>query len=336
MSIKITEKINSPNQSSRYGYIPQLIVCHIADGTYGGTKEWFLKSASATSSHFIVAQDGRICQCVGLDKMAWCNGTSIVSTNSKYYGRSTVPLVKKLGSNANLYSISIEHEGYHSKTKGALTPAQLEATVWLIKHIQANVKSMYGFEIPLSRTGVVGHNEINPVTKPLCPGERFQWSEIISKLSQQPSINKDDNILTQTDDGDITDEIAKGDIVQFLGGNVFKSSGVSISAGTRNKSKCEVTLVSKSAAHPYHLISVDDGTVYGWVNVGSFNFVNTEDIHIGSIVKISGDKYATGTKIPEWVKATEHKVSQLKGDRVLLGANGGINSWLLKKDLYLK
>ena len=58
-------------------------------------------------------------------------------------------------------------------------------------------------------------------------------------------------------------------------------------------------------------------------------------IAIGSVVKITGATYATGQTIPQWVKNTTHEVSQISGDRALLGHNGGINSWVYLKDLTL-
>ena len=58
-------------------------------------------------------------------------------------------------------------------------------------------------------------------------------------------------------------------------------------------------------------------------------------IAVGSKVKVTGAKYATGQTIPQWVKNTTHEVSQISGDRALLGHNGGINSWVYLKDLAL-
>ena len=162
--------------------IPRLIVCHIADGSYEGTKAWFQQSASQTSSHFILAQDGRVCQCVPLSRMAWCNGTTTAKTDSRYFGLSTVPLVKELGGNANQYSVSIECEGMYSKTKGALTDAQLDALVQLIQDIRDEVKEAYGHAIPLTRDCIVGHNEITPKTRPHCPGELFPWDALMQRL----------------------------------------------------------------------------------------------------------------------------------------------------------
>ena len=58
-------------------------------------------------------------------------------------------------------------------------------------------------------------------------------------------------------------------------------------------------------------------------------------IAIGSTVKVSGTKYATGQTIPGWVKSTTHKVSEISGDRALLGRDGGICSWVYLKDITL-
>lgn len=55
----------------------------------------------------------------------------------------------------------------------------------------------------------------------------------------------------------------------------------------------------------------------------------------GSIVKIIGTHYATGQKIPLWVKLRSHTVKQMNGDgsKVLLKE---INSWVYAKDVVLK
>ena len=58
-------------------------------------------------------------------------------------------------------------------------------------------------------------------------------------------------------------------------------------------------------------------------------------ITVGSTVKVSGAKYATGQTIPGWVKSTTHKVSEISGDRALLGRDGGICSWVYLRDLTL-
>lgn len=62
---------------------------------------------------------------------------------------------------------------------------------------------------------------------------------------------------------------------------------------------------------------------------------STGAITVGSTVKVIGTKYATGQTIPGWVKSTTHKVSEISGDRALLGRDGGICSWVYLRDLTL-
>lgn len=54
----------------------------------------------------------------------------------------------------------------------------------------------------------------------------------------------------------------------------------------------------------------------------------TKTIKVGDYVKPTGKLYVTGETIPAWVKQRSHKVSQIKGNKVLLGSPGGINSWV--------
>ena len=58
-------------------------------------------------------------------------------------------------------------------------------------------------------------------------------------------------------------------------------------------------------------------------------------VKVGSYVKPTGKKYYTGENIPTWVKQCSHKVSQIKGNRVLLGHPNGINSWVYLNEVTL-
>jgi TusA-related sulfurtransferase len=58
-------------------------------------------------------------------------------------------------------------------------------------------------------------------------------------------------------------------------------------------------------------------------------------LKVGSAISIVGANYATGQKIPQWVKDRTHTVSQISGEKALIGGNGGINSWVYTKDLSL-
>ena len=56
-----------------------------------------------------------------------------------------------------------------------------------------------------------------------------------------------------------------GDIVEFKGGGVYKSSTAHTPAVTRNRSLCKVTVIAPRARNEYHLVSEDGGNVWGWV-----------------------------------------------------------------------
>lgn len=158
------------------------MVCHITDGSYAGAVTWLCNPKAEVSSHFVVAQDGRVTQLVSLEDTAWANGTSENASFSNYYGNSNLSAVVSRKTNANKYTISIEHEGVYTTTHGALTPKQLAATIDLIEWIRSEVRRIYDTVIPLDRAHIVGHYQVSPINKPHCPGEGFQFDTIIKVL----------------------------------------------------------------------------------------------------------------------------------------------------------
>lgn len=63
----------------------------------------------------------------------------------------------------------------------------------------------------------------------------------------------------------------------------------------------------------------------------------TKTVKVGCYVRPTGKKYATGEKIPDWVKQRSHKVSQIKTsqNKVLLGYPDGIRSWVYLDEITL-
>lgn len=176
------KQMKSPHHCSRYGQKPCLIVWHIADGTYNGTVAWECNPNSGISSHFVLGENGEITQLVPLTEAAYTQGV---------VKKPTHPLVKmRTNVNPNLYCISIECAGYWSKTKGKLTEKQLQAAAELTKHIVAEVKRIYGVDIPIDRQHMIGHCEINTVTRSHCPGELFPYDELISLAKSDKPVEK--------------------------------------------------------------------------------------------------------------------------------------------------
>lgn len=177
------ERYSSPNNMSRCGWKPDIIVCHITDGGFSGSVDWLCNRQSGVSSHFVVGRDGRIAQLVDIRSAAWCNGTQSGNPfGARYVGRATAALVRQRKANANLYTISIECEG-NSSTHGILTDAQFNALVWLIPYIRQQVKVYYGIDIPLDRQHIIGHCEITPREKPDCPGRDFPYDRVIGAVN---------------------------------------------------------------------------------------------------------------------------------------------------------
>lgn len=175
-------KRQSPNiTKGRNGWKPDIISCHITEGNYAGAVGWLLNPTSEVSAHFVVSKTGEITQLVSLEDTAWCNGTSTTPSDSKFYSNSNLKTVRDRKTSANYYTVSIEHEGFYKDTQGMLTQAQLTATVELIAHIRSEVKRIYGIDIPIDRQNIVGHCDITPKWKPNCPGQRYQFDEIIKR-----------------------------------------------------------------------------------------------------------------------------------------------------------
>ncbi|CZT57095.1 N-acetylmuramoyl-L-alanine amidase CwlA precursor [Eubacteriaceae bacterium CHKCI005] len=61
---------------------------------------------------------------------------------------------------------------------------------------------------------------------------------------------------------------------------------------------------------------------------GSSSGTASSSIAVGDTVRITCSTYSTGQSIPSWVKSQTHKVSQIKGEKALLGYPDGIASWV--------
>ena len=167
------------NKSDRKGHKPEVIVNHISEGSISSLISWFTSpNNDQSSTHFAVAKDGKVYQFLLIENNAWGNGLALENIP-----KATSKVVKgKPNANPNWYSVSIEHEGIHEQTKGALTPEQLESTIMLHQYIREYVKDKWGNEILADRDHILGHYEIDPVRKPFCPGEKFPFSTIIERL----------------------------------------------------------------------------------------------------------------------------------------------------------
>lgn len=178
--MNIIKTYRSPNCESRKGCVPDMIVNHItAASTAKSSINWFVSPASQASSNYIVDKDGMVYEMVPIEYAAWANGTTSNGDNRDYH-KATNAIVKSRPHNANLYTVSIEHV---NEGGGALTNAQLEATIELHKYIRSEVQRIYNRTIPADRAHIVGHFEITPITRPDCPGKNFPWDKLMQGLT---------------------------------------------------------------------------------------------------------------------------------------------------------
>lgn len=123
----------------------------------------------------------------------------------------------------------------------------------------------------------------------------------------------------------------------------------------KNKSNADA-LLAKVRAAGFDTYMIQDGGLYK-VQVGAYGVKSNADamasklkekgfdvyittskpmpaktLKVGSKVKITGSKYATGQTIPDWVKSKTYTVQQIAGDKVLIKE---IVSWVFTKDLML-
>ena len=177
--IKEPKQYSSKCYKGRNGYVPNLIVCH-SNNTYNSAIKYFYDNVSEVSSHFVIRRDGYVKEVISLDDAAWTNGTSLDENSDVYYKFSTSKIVKENKDNANYFSFTIEHESFD----GSLTDKQFEATIDVMERIIQYIKDKYEYDFIIDREHIIGHCEVNPLTRTKCPGKMFPYEKIINELKK--------------------------------------------------------------------------------------------------------------------------------------------------------
>jgi N-acetyl-anhydromuramyl-L-alanine amidase AmpD len=197
MDINI-RSVPSPNRNiGRQGWTPDYIVCHITESSsLEGCLSWLLNPNAQASYHFVVARTGEIIQLVNIGNTAWGNGT----TNDGSHRDNSTSLIADVRDrrvNSNLYTVSIGFESHTTINNATFTDEQVSSGIKLIKYIRKEVKQLYGFDIPAARSNIIAHRDIVPKWKPICPGVKFPFNEIIEGVNKMPDPDTviDDNAL---------------------------------------------------------------------------------------------------------------------------------------------
>jgi N-acetyl-anhydromuramyl-L-alanine amidase AmpD len=73
----------SPNYwNVRNGWKPDIIVCHITEGSFNSAVSWLTNTESRASAHYVVGAKGEVENLVDLKNTAWCNGDINKPTNN--------------------------------------------------------------------------------------------------------------------------------------------------------------------------------------------------------------------------------------------------------------
>ena len=144
----------TPNSvPGREGHTPLAVVVHTTVGSWGGTLDWFSRSESGASAHYLVGLDGRAAQLV--DEV----------DTARHAGRTLDPvarLARESDVNPNLFTIGIEFEDGGQPFDVVRPIAQYDAGAQLIAGICDR------WAIPIDRDHVIGHREVFAAKE--CPG----------------------------------------------------------------------------------------------------------------------------------------------------------------------
>lgn len=155
-----------------WGNTPKWVVVHktASAGTAQDIAEFFINKTNR-STHYIVGQDGTVVQCVSESDGA--GGNCCTDPGHAPF----LPDADGVNFNLNWETISIEHCDPDPNNSTPLTPEQKTASFSLIKDICRR------HNIPFRRGdasgGIIGHCDIAPVQKALCPNN-YPWEELFA------------------------------------------------------------------------------------------------------------------------------------------------------------
>jgi N-acetylmuramoyl-L-alanine amidase len=108
-----------------------MIVVHVAQGSYSSTVGWFQNRRANASAHYVVGPKGQVAQCVHNEDIAWHAGWW--PTNKR--------------------SIGIEHAGYIGNPR-SFTRRMYRSSAKLSAYLSGR------FKIPVNRRHIIGHNQV--------------------------------------------------------------------------------------------------------------------------------------------------------------------------------
>ncbi len=119
---------------------------------------------------------------------------------------------------------------------------------------------------------------------------RYIRGYICPKYSKKATVPKGEDVNK-------SGSLKVGDVVNFTGSKQYTSS---YSGGKKKSAKpcrARVTAISKGKPHPYHLVALSGGKVYGWCDAGDIEGGSggSGPLKVGDSVSFTGDKHYTSS-----------------------------------------
>lgn len=321
----------SPNHfNGRSGWYTDTICCHITEGSYAGSVSWLCNPASQVSAHVVIGREGQKDYLVDFKDGAWANGCTVAGSQA-----STLDYVRNRRTNANLYTLSIEFEGWHATTDGELTEAQYQTGLAVMKEMISWMESTYKLTFDIDNH-IIGHNMISPAGKPFCPGSKFPYS----RFKQDLHAWKGGGSVTPTPEPtpQPSADINVGDNIIIKSSASTFTNGVGIAGFAKNRTSQASAISGNAVLVSYNGIAI--GWVYKWDldKVGGSSSGNTSSsgsIREGDtvIIKSSATHFTNGASIAGFAKNRPSQVHSISGDRALITYGGVIVGWVNISDL---
>lgn len=170
----------SPNRGYNNGHTRRVdaLLWHITAGT--DSRGWLTDPASNASANYLVRRDGIIYELVPHTESAWANGqVNKPNRNHPLIAKWLTEIKNGTVVNFNQRVNSIEFEGFSSKGQGgSLTAAQIASGIALSAWLCGEDN------IAPDRLHIFGHNQIDSVDRPNCPGfSEAEWNGWVGRVA---------------------------------------------------------------------------------------------------------------------------------------------------------
>ena len=332
-----------------YGMVPEGITVHnTANDASARNEASYMKSNNNEVSFHIAVDDVEAIQLIDFNRNAWHAGDGGNGFGNRKtiaieicYSKSGGDRFIKAEKNAAIIVAKLLKEfawGFdrvytHQKHSGKYCPHRTLDSGW--DRFMNMVKEAYNGTMQGDQNNSTSSKQIYRVRK--------SWSDATSQKGAFSDLNNAKKCADQNKGYSVFDDNSNKVYPSTSNNN---STGGSIGVGSvvkviGNKYATGEDVPGWVKSNSYKVIQVNGnkvllGDIISWVYINDVTLVSggttatSKPIGVGSKVKVTGNKYATGQEVPSWVKSNIYEVIQVNGNKVLLGS---IMSWVYISDV---